>query len=543
MQSAKIVKTEKLTGLFEVLTIVVPISLYLLIRLRSTTEPGDDAYMTLRFVTNLIAGNGYVYNPGEPVLGTTALYPLLLALVCKIFGTDPISTGRYFLLPFEVGNLALIWFFGRKVDGQPLVGMVAAILFGTSQYLLYSTLIYMEAPLFVFLILASCAAYALSASSTWRALGWIFAGLAFICRPEGGLLFPVLFCSYLLSRKKLKLADGFWSALIVVPWIIWTIWQFGGPIPTSMLAKRLAYLPYPNQSIAWLFEQIGMLFNISGSSAQPGSARVAFNLILLIYGAMSIVVSAPALFPLLLFALTYWVFYALANPFIFPWYVVPLDAPFYLAVTVAVYRLTSLCSAFLFPRSNLSRNVLFLLIFIPMTVLRLAGFNGKVCQIAGENSECRTASLAFPLPDINPRGGLVFEREGWYRQVANDLALQVTPSTTILTSEFGVIGYYLPAHMISSLGHVNPEVLPFLPAPLAQTDYPSINHAISIELVQKLLPEYVISPEIFIRKSLLTSEWFKQNYETVKIYPFGVYNYGQLYVFKHQTVKTDLPKL
>ena len=40
----------------------------------------DDAYITYRYAENLAGGNGFVYNVGEQILGTsTPLYTLLLA--------------------------------------------------------------------------------------------------------------------------------------------------------------------------------------------------------------------------------------------------------------------------------------------------------------------------------------------------------------------------------------------------------------------------------------------------------------------------------
>ena len=40
----------------------------------------DDAFITFRYARNLLNGAGFVYNPGEQVLGTTTpLYTLLMA--------------------------------------------------------------------------------------------------------------------------------------------------------------------------------------------------------------------------------------------------------------------------------------------------------------------------------------------------------------------------------------------------------------------------------------------------------------------------------
>ena len=39
----------------------------------------DDAYITFRYARNILAGNGFLYNPGERILGTTTpLYTLTL---------------------------------------------------------------------------------------------------------------------------------------------------------------------------------------------------------------------------------------------------------------------------------------------------------------------------------------------------------------------------------------------------------------------------------------------------------------------------------
>src|SRR2546426_10764456 len=47
----------------------------------------EDAFITFRYAENLVLGNGFVYNVGERVLGTTTpLLGLLLALLGAIFG-------------------------------------------------------------------------------------------------------------------------------------------------------------------------------------------------------------------------------------------------------------------------------------------------------------------------------------------------------------------------------------------------------------------------------------------------------------------------
>lgn len=48
----------------------------------------DDAFITFRYAENMAAGHGLVFNPGEPVLGTsTPLMTILLGML-KLIGID-----------------------------------------------------------------------------------------------------------------------------------------------------------------------------------------------------------------------------------------------------------------------------------------------------------------------------------------------------------------------------------------------------------------------------------------------------------------------
>ena len=49
----------------------------------------DDAYVSLRYASNLVRGLGFVFNPGERVFGTTSpLNAFLLAAIAKFVGVN-----------------------------------------------------------------------------------------------------------------------------------------------------------------------------------------------------------------------------------------------------------------------------------------------------------------------------------------------------------------------------------------------------------------------------------------------------------------------
>jgi 4-amino-4-deoxy-L-arabinose transferase-like glycosyltransferase len=88
----------------------------------------DDAYITFRYARNLALGHGFVYNPGDNILGTTTpLLTLLLALLGRIFSVDAIpAIGQAIsgAALFFCGALAYLL---GKTNGQRLAGVIAGL--------------------------------------------------------------------------------------------------------------------------------------------------------------------------------------------------------------------------------------------------------------------------------------------------------------------------------------------------------------------------------------------------------------------------------
>ena len=64
----------------------------------------DDAYITYRYARNILAGNGFVYNPAEHVLGTiTPFYTILLVFSGYVAGG---STAPFPLISLMINALA-----------------------------------------------------------------------------------------------------------------------------------------------------------------------------------------------------------------------------------------------------------------------------------------------------------------------------------------------------------------------------------------------------------------------------------------------------
>jgi arabinofuranosyltransferase len=77
----------------------------------------DDAYISLRYARNWLAGHGLVYNLGERVEGyTNFLWTVLVAVVSKLTGRNLPLTALTLNLVCLVGNLLVVFWIGRRLN-------------------------------------------------------------------------------------------------------------------------------------------------------------------------------------------------------------------------------------------------------------------------------------------------------------------------------------------------------------------------------------------------------------------------------------------
>src|SRR5437588_12706743 len=99
--------------------------------LRATHCTIEDAYITLRYAENLASGNGFVYNLGEHVLGTTTpLFTLLLAGGGAL-GLNALMFGKAICI---LADGAVCFFMVRLLARlrYPRAGIAAALVYATA---------------------------------------------------------------------------------------------------------------------------------------------------------------------------------------------------------------------------------------------------------------------------------------------------------------------------------------------------------------------------------------------------------------------------
>ena len=69
----------------------------------------DDAFISFRYVDNLVAGHGLVFNAGERVEGYTNFLWVILLAGLQSLGMDPIPASRLFGLIFLGLTVGVVW--------------------------------------------------------------------------------------------------------------------------------------------------------------------------------------------------------------------------------------------------------------------------------------------------------------------------------------------------------------------------------------------------------------------------------------------------
>ena len=207
-----------------------------------TNATFEDAFITFRYARELFLGNGFVYNPGERIYGTTTpLLTLLLAGWLFITGPDHIIAGARIidLLAVAAGYL-FTWLALRQAGLSLLQRALALGLLIISSKFWYMDSGGMETPLVILFMAASWYAWAIRKP----ALAGLFCGLLLWVRVDL-FLWPVILLAFeLTSNYKNAVRIALITGLIYLPWFIFAWLYFGSPVPFSATAKWVAYVEF-----------------------------------------------------------------------------------------------------------------------------------------------------------------------------------------------------------------------------------------------------------------------------------------------------------
>jgi len=262
----------------------------------------DDAFITFRYARNLIEGRGLVFNPGERILGTTSpLFTLVCAALYALFGAALPSAAVGWNALALAAQAFLLYLLVRRELPLTALALAAFTLAGA-----FSPFVYLGLETHTFAALVLAAVWA--AQRDRPATAGLLAGLAFLTRHDAALLVPILLLRY---RRKAENRRGFRfllaAAAPVVPWLVFATVYYGWPLPRTLNAKQGV-----STSLHYVQHYAELFFVLPGLPPSPWVHAVAG--LLAVAGAVLVLRRLSTLRPLLGFALSLFVLYALIGP-------------------------------------------------------------------------------------------------------------------------------------------------------------------------------------------------------------------------------------
>lgn len=230
----------------------------------------DDALTTLRYAENLATGRGFVYNPGEHVLGVTGpLYAMILS-VFSPFSFSPTHLNT--MLVGKACNIAgdgvtcflLARLLARTEVGRPVEGLFAAALYALSGTPIIVSISGTETGL------ATCVGLAMVYAYIARRPYWLYTlgAVLFLLSINGLLLFAILAAALALRERELPSRAGAIALIITIPWLIFATAYFGSPIPRQITNALPGTSTVYGQALAATAGNNSLWANLPGLSAQ-----------------------------------------------------------------------------------------------------------------------------------------------------------------------------------------------------------------------------------------------------------------------------------
>jgi hypothetical protein len=471
----------------------------------------DDSYITFRYAQNILAGEGFVYNPGDPVLGTTTpLYTLIMVVLGSVSGGTQAPFPELAMLVNALADgltAVLLYMIGRHFK-KNLAGFGAALAWCITPFSVTFAIGGLETSVVV-LLLVGMSYYYLEGRVTAAAF---LASLALLTRPDTLLLVgPIAldhFIRILRKQSKLRWQDVLALLLLPLIWYSFATWQFGSPIPHSVQAKLGAYRLGPEEGLIRLLQHYATPFMADrwfGAAFAVGSGLLLYPFLYFI-GARSFFKRNTRSLTIMLYPWLYLLVFAVANPLIFRWYLTPPLPFLFIGILAGVQEFFS--SVFSWPKLKIPKFIQSTLLVILITLIPFANLlcNWEIHPDHG---------LDRPAP-----GMAWYQLELLYHKAAQIVQPFLTPDTTLAAGDVGVLGYYTQARILDTVGLNSPEALPYYPL---DEKYYVTNYAVAPDLIIAEQPELVILMEVYGRLGLFQDPRFIEQYDLLALIPSDIY--------------------
>lgn len=220
----------------------------------------DDAAITARYAERLATGHGWTYNDGDRTNGASApLYTMLIA-VLRALGFDTIEAMRHIATVAFAASIGLVTYLAGRIGGLVAGALAGAVLVSWADYE-SQALSGMESALAVVLGLAVLVALL----DDRQTLAGLVLGLALLNKLDAGFLAAAVGLAVLVVRRRPPWRLAAVSGAVLAPWLVFSVWYFGSPLPNSMTQKVGGEVDNP----AWTLDRTWILAGFDASSTLP----------------------------------------------------------------------------------------------------------------------------------------------------------------------------------------------------------------------------------------------------------------------------------
>jgi hypothetical protein len=500
----------------DIALIIVVIVLVIFVRAIPGPRTIDDAFITFRYSRNIVEGQGFVYNPGSKVLGTTTpLFTVLMAAISWIVrGQDFPYYAIAVSALADAGIGALLFLLARHTTGNRWMGALLGVLWAVAPRSVTFAVGGMETSVNILWMVAAFWVYIVRGNS---ARVGVFAALGILTRIDAAIWIGPLFAFQLLDFWRTKDAKSLiqrlpwktWLAfgITFLPWFVFSMAYFGSPFPRSLTAKTVAYVMPPGAALVTFMQNYATPFFEFDTLGQIGTMLAAvIYVILSLFGILYISRRVPRLLPFLIYPWLYAAIFSIANPLIFRWYIAPPIPALMLGILAGAWAIIE-------GLQRVTRQSRLVPILIGGLAVVWVGMSINGWTLHPDHGPDRPApKMAWHKIEL------------LYQDVATELRGQfgVTSEIRVGSADIGAVGYFSRATIVDTVGLVTPELSRYYPIPKALIAQDQ-NYAIPPQLIHDTQPAYLVTMEAFVRLGLEQDEWFKENYEVLREIPTDFY--------------------
>jgi len=467
----------------------------------------EDSYITYRYAKNIVDGKGFVYNQGEPFLGTTTPFYALLLSLFGVLGFDIPSIGGI-LSGLSLALALLLLYLLTSKKGFPAVGLLCGLFILMNPWFLQT----FGSETYFQLLMVVAAFYFYDQKKYIPTT--VFCALAFLVRADGIILVGIIFADYLFRNKKFPAKEAALFIIICAPFFLFYKLNFGTFIPSTLEAKQAQFA-----SGLW-YKFVPGFRHFAGVILQQNKLFYFF-IPLLIFGGLALIMSQRIWLLMTSWAVLHTLGYTFLKVSFYHWYLIPL---IFLLMLLSGFSLHLLISGPLFFKDtkikkwNIKilnqeikismakfKDVDRLLKWIYQTVAFVI-IGSLIISLYGSLNAFRKSYKSFPFPKLE-----------LYTKVGKWIAENTPPQASIAALEVGYLGYHSERRVIDLVGLITPGVA---------------KHVRNRDLhwaIKKFRPDYFISNSEFNGwlNPIFGHPWFDESYERIKEisqpgYPFHV---------------------